>query len=339
MAIHSLPLPLDPSTLGALREHQSYSAACFCCFGRFLAAGRRSYCVDSQRSTRVLVSSAGSVTDIYLYTLFGVEMLSGSGTVNPFRFGGQVGYFRDFANEMDIWWRRLSTLNGKWNSQDRIGLRAGDTNFTRFVGNNPVVRVDPSGLLPPQCHNSGQCCCRLVGKPSLQAIPRYIPGIRIGWDFTARISTINDLSRTELGPCKLKWKEKTNHSANPWYVPTDEWYNAADYPKVFIPRPWDDFIRAQSKECPGPVTSFDFTDSSGLNLGTASGKGIFRWMLCIRVEIFESCTGKTVSISAAGALKIELDPWHIYYMVPGLTGDDEPAEVKKQLATYCEAGK
>ncbi len=103
--------------------------------------------LDSQRSTRVLASSAGSATDTYLYTLFGVELLSGSGTVNPFRFGGQVGYFRDFANEMDIWWRRLSTINGKWNSQDRIGVSAGDTNFTRFVGNNPVVRVDPSGLV------------------------------------------------------------------------------------------------------------------------------------------------------------------------------------------------
>ena len=106
------------------------------------------YGFDSQRSTRVLVSSAGSTTDIYLYTLFGVELLSGSGTVNPFRFGGQVGYFRDFGNEMDIWWRKLSAVNGTWNSQDRIGLRAGDINFKRFVGNNPVVWVDPSGLFP-----------------------------------------------------------------------------------------------------------------------------------------------------------------------------------------------
>ena len=111
---------------------------------------------DSQRSTRVLDSSAGSATDTYLYTLFGVELLSGIGTVNPFRFGGQVGYFRDYA-DADVYekqflprfacWGKLSTINGKWNSQDRIGLRAGDTNFTRFVGNNPVVRVDPSGLI------------------------------------------------------------------------------------------------------------------------------------------------------------------------------------------------
>ena len=78
---------------------------------------------DSQRSTRVLVSSAGSATDTYLYTLFGVELLSGSCTVNPFLFGGQVGYFRDFA-DADVyekqflpryacWWRRLSTINRK----------------------------------------------------------------------------------------------------------------------------------------------------------------------------------------------------------------------------------
>jgi len=58
-----------------------------------------------------------------------------------------VGYFRDFANEMDIWWRRLNALNGHWNSRDMIGFAGGDANFLRFVGNNPVIRVDPSGTL------------------------------------------------------------------------------------------------------------------------------------------------------------------------------------------------
>jgi pimeloyl-ACP methyl ester carboxylesterase len=35
---------------------------------------------------------------------------------------------------------------GRWLEQDPIGLDAGDVNLYRFVGNNPIDEVDPSGL-------------------------------------------------------------------------------------------------------------------------------------------------------------------------------------------------
>jgi hypothetical protein len=35
---------------------------------------------------------------------------------------------------------------GRWLSEDPLGFRAGDTNLSRYVSNNPVNMVDPSGL-------------------------------------------------------------------------------------------------------------------------------------------------------------------------------------------------
>src|SRR5438105_808011 len=35
---------------------------------------------------------------------------------------------------------------GRWMTQDPIGFAAGDTNLSRYVGNSPTDRVDPSGL-------------------------------------------------------------------------------------------------------------------------------------------------------------------------------------------------
>ncbi|HHK42217.1 MAG TPA: hypothetical protein ENJ50_07350, partial [Planctomycetaceae bacterium] len=38
---------------------------------------------------------------------------------------------------------------GRFLSEDPIGFEAGDANLTRYVGNDPVGKVDPSGLEEP----------------------------------------------------------------------------------------------------------------------------------------------------------------------------------------------
>ena len=40
----------------------------------------------------------------------------------------------------------FSPTLGRWLEADPIRYRAGDPNLYRFVGNDPVSRVDPSGL-------------------------------------------------------------------------------------------------------------------------------------------------------------------------------------------------
>jgi RHS repeat-associated protein len=117
---------------------------------------------DSQQSTRILVSIGGVITDSYSYKAFGEELQSGSGTVNPFRFVGQQGYFRDLPGIMNVGWRRLIAAIGTWLNRDLIGFAGGQINLYEYVGNNPVVLFDPSGLLPvlvaPSCSPPNPVC-------------------------------------------------------------------------------------------------------------------------------------------------------------------------------------
>jgi len=70
-------------------------------------------------------------------------------TINPYRFGGQLGYRRDGANRSYVRARHLDTQRGRWISRDPIGLESGDSNLYRYVMNAPVTRVDPSGKEMP----------------------------------------------------------------------------------------------------------------------------------------------------------------------------------------------
>jgi RHS repeat-associated protein len=108
------------------------------------------YGFDSQRSTRILVSFAGFVTDSYSFKAFGEELQTGSGTVNPYWYIGQDGYYRDLPGVMNVGHRKLIAANGTWLNRDLIGFAGGDVNLMRYAGDNPVVRVDPSGL---ECRN------------------------------------------------------------------------------------------------------------------------------------------------------------------------------------------
>ena len=125
------------------------------------------YGFDTQQSTRILVSVAGVITDSLSFKAFGEELQSGAGTVNPFWFGGQVGYFRDLPGVMNVGRRKLIAANGVFLNRDPIGFAGGDANLYRFVGNNPVGRVDPSGTITYEPYNdqawaAGKCT---VGPP------------------------------------------------------------------------------------------------------------------------------------------------------------------------------
>ncbi len=56
------------------------------------------YLYDSQGSVRNLVNSAGTITDTYVYTAFGVELLASGSTVNAFRYVGLYGYYREYVD-------------------------------------------------------------------------------------------------------------------------------------------------------------------------------------------------------------------------------------------------
>ena len=138
---------LETTTGGALQARNTQNPNGY---GGLVSQNRSSatsfYGFDTQQSTRILVSVGGLITDSLSFKAFGEELQSGAGTVNPFWFGGQVGYFRDLPGVMNVGRRKLIAANGVFLNRDLIGFAGGDVNLMRYVGNNPVVRVDPSGL-------------------------------------------------------------------------------------------------------------------------------------------------------------------------------------------------
>src|SRR5262249_33092294 len=51
-----------------------------------------------QASTHILVSIGGAVTDSYSWKAFGEEVSASGVSVNPYRYVGQGGFYRDAAN-------------------------------------------------------------------------------------------------------------------------------------------------------------------------------------------------------------------------------------------------
>jgi len=105
------------------------------------------YAFDMSGNTRDLVNASGAVTDQYWSTAFGSELNATGSTNNPFRFSGEVGGQRQAADMTYLRARVLEMLHAIWLSKDPIGFYGGDWNLSRYVGNNPIDHIDPSGQI------------------------------------------------------------------------------------------------------------------------------------------------------------------------------------------------
>ena len=137
---------LETSTAGALLARNTDYPG----YWGGLASQNRSgvssfYLFDSQGTTRALTSLAGLITDSYILKAFGEELLAGNGTVNPFWYVGQFGYYRDMQELMQVRARWLATVIVRWLSRDPIGFESGDWNIFRYVMNSSTNNLDPSG--------------------------------------------------------------------------------------------------------------------------------------------------------------------------------------------------
>ena len=86
-------------------------------------------------------------------------------TINPYRFGGQIGYRRDGTNRNYVRSRNLDTARGRWISTDPIGFN--DSNIYGYAENNPVILGDPTGNASsgaPQYPNDPGFRCPKTGK-------------------------------------------------------------------------------------------------------------------------------------------------------------------------------
>ena len=104
----------------------------------------RNYMTDASGSVIGLVDDTGVMKTTYTYDPFGNTTVSGETTDNPFQYTGRENdgtglyYYRA---------RYYSPELQRFISEDPIGLAGGDVNLFAYVGNNPVMFIDPWGLL------------------------------------------------------------------------------------------------------------------------------------------------------------------------------------------------
>ncbi len=102
---------------------------------------------DALGSTDALLDDDEALAASYAHRAFGLEAAHSGTAEMPFTFVGAQNYYRD--PELALYFagaRYYDPAAGRWMSADPIGFQAGDENLFRYVGNNPVNRVDPSGL-------------------------------------------------------------------------------------------------------------------------------------------------------------------------------------------------
>ena len=118
---------------------------------RFDAAGNPSYYqFDAIGNTTALTDASGAVTASYRYLPFGeITLREGPGAAeNPYTYNGKWGVADQDLGLYEMRARFYDATTGRFTQPDPIGLTGGDLNLYRFVLNNPLSFIDPTGLQP-----------------------------------------------------------------------------------------------------------------------------------------------------------------------------------------------
>lgn len=104
------------------------------------------YHFDALGSTRVLTDAGETVTDEATYRAFGETAASSGTTAHPFGWVGRPGYYQDEETGLaDLRRRKYDPATGAFTTEDPLGFQA-ESDFYRYVRNNPATQTDPSGL-------------------------------------------------------------------------------------------------------------------------------------------------------------------------------------------------
>ena len=100
---------------------------------------------DYQGSVRDVVDSTGHVIDAIAYGTFGnITSETNSADRDLYTYTGRI--LDGETNLQENRDRYYNSSTQRWQSEDPIGFRAGDSNIYRYVGNDPTNATDPSGL-------------------------------------------------------------------------------------------------------------------------------------------------------------------------------------------------
>ena len=105
------------------------------------------YHFGPQGETRQLTNSSGNVVDTYVYTSWGEPGPVTGTDRNPFRYGGEFGYYTDpsaTTGTILCGARWYYPSIGRWLSRDPIGYKGGP-NLYEYCHVDPVDWIDPHG--------------------------------------------------------------------------------------------------------------------------------------------------------------------------------------------------
>ena len=100
---------------------------------------------DQLGSPRLVVNTAdGTVAQRMDYDEFGNVLADTNPGFQPFGFAG--GLYDRETKLVRFGARDYDVETGRWSAKDPIGFKGGDTNLYGYVVNDPINRIDPSGL-------------------------------------------------------------------------------------------------------------------------------------------------------------------------------------------------
>ena len=106
------------------------------------------YILDAQGTVRLTIDSSGNVAGSYESDEFGQETAVSGVVEKPHTFTGGLGVRNEWGSNSQLIYARQRWYDpslGRWLSADPIGF-SGGLNLYNNVSNNPLNRVDPSGL-------------------------------------------------------------------------------------------------------------------------------------------------------------------------------------------------
>ncbi|WP_373651127.1 RHS repeat-associated core domain-containing protein [Schlesneria sp. DSM 10557] len=136
-----------------------------------LVSDRRSgtssfYRYDAIQSTTALTNSAGTTTDEFRYKAYGPVLYHTGTSDTPYQYVGDLGYRQDpDTGSLNLRERMYDPKTGRFESEDPLREDAGDSNFYRYVANDPINSSDPSGL---------DADLRFQSNPAIKGAPIFI---------------------------------------------------------------------------------------------------------------------------------------------------------------------
>jgi RHS repeat-associated protein len=104
------------------------------------------YLTDNVHSVRQIVDAVGTVQDKLVYDPFG-SIVSETNAANGDRFKYTGGQYDSVTGNDQFGARAYGSWAGRFWSQDPIQFEAGDSDLYRYVGNDPMIGFDSTGLI------------------------------------------------------------------------------------------------------------------------------------------------------------------------------------------------